>query len=355
MHDLGLALLAAATAYLLAALLGPGVTERLRRLCRERIDTASPKLAKLHAAKSGTPSMGGLLIVGCWLAAVALCCDLGQPAVLIAVAATLAFAVLGVCDDAIKARGRRRGLSVRAKLSGQAAIAVATVAALAIADDWNGRVDWLLYAPLAVMLIMGMSNAVNVTDGLDGLAGGCGAIAATALALIALLVPSAGPGDAERNRQVALLAAALAGALAGFLRLNRAPARLFMGDTGSLPLGGLLALLAILSHLQWLLLFVGGVFVAELASVVLQVVWFRRTGRRLFLCAPLHHHFEFLGWPEPTIVRRCWTVAGALAVGGCLAFAPAIWTRPRWAAFDSIHEALVTVGEESPRMSSDAR
>ncbi len=354
MHNLGLALLVAATAFLLAALFGPGVTDLLRRLCRERIDTASPTLAKLHAAKAGTPSMGGLLIVGCWLAAVALCCDLGQPPVLIAVTATLAFAVLGVCDDAIKARGRRRGLSVRAKLLGQLAISVAAVVALALVGDRTNPFDWLLYAPLATLFITGMSNAVNVTDGLDGLAGGCGAIAAAALAVIALLVPVTDPGDAERNRQVALLAAALAGALAGFLRLNRAPARLFMGDAGSLPLGGLLALLAILTQLQWFLLVVGGVFVAELVSVVLQVAWFRRTGRRLFLCAPLHHHFEFLGWTESTIVRRCWAVAGALAIGGCLMIAPAAWSRPQWAGWDFGRDTIATVSEESYLVSSDA-
>ena len=322
MQNLALPLVGAVLAYLIVVCVGPRAIELLRRLCRERIDTMSPTLASLHARKAGTPSMGGLLIFGGWLAAVAVCCDLRQSSALIAVAGTLAFVILGACDDLIKARGRCRGLSARAKLSGQICISVATAVTAGGDGDLTSAIDWLVYVPLATLLITGMSNAVNLTDGLDGLAAGCGAIAAAALTVTALLLPARDSGDAEQHRQVAMLAATLAGALVGFLRFNRSPARVFMGDTGSLPLGGLLALLAILLHGELLLLVVGGVFVAELASVVLQVVWFRRTGRRLFRCAPLHHHFEFLGWPEPRIVQRCWAAAAALAITGLLIAGP---------------------------------
>jgi phospho-N-acetylmuramoyl-pentapeptide-transferase len=307
----------ACLAYVAVTALGPWAIHRLRRLCRERIDTASAKLASLHAAKSGTPSMGGLLIFGCWFAAVGVCCDLTQRTVWIALLTTLGLAVLGACDDLTKRRGRR-GLSVLAKLAGQVSIALPAGVALAAERDGEGAIFALLYIALAVLLITGMSNAVNLTDGLDGLAAGCGAIAATTLAAAACALSAIDHTNAAKDWQVALLALYLAAALAGFLRFNRLPAQVFMGDTGSLPLGGLLAVLALSLRSEWLLLLIGGVFVCELASVVIQLAWFRRTGRRVFRCAPLHHHFEFLGWPERVIVLRFWAAAGAMAGAGLL-------------------------------------
>jgi phospho-N-acetylmuramoyl-pentapeptide-transferase len=281
----------------------------------------------MHAGKSGTPSMGGLLIFGCWLATVALCCDLRQTTVLLCVAVTASFVALGACDDLIKARRRRRGLSASAKLAGQLLISTVVIVAGLECGAISGPCVWLVYVPLASLFVTGMSNAVNITDGLDGLAAGCGVLAAAALAMGAWLIPTVA-ADALEHRQLAMLACALAGSLAAFLRFNRSPARVFMGDTGALPLGGLLAMLSILLHCKLLLLLVGGVFVAELASVVLQVGWFRHTGRRLFRCAPLHHHFEFLGWPEPIIVKRFWVAAASFALAGLLLIASA---RVGWA------------------------
>ncbi|HET6882457.1 MAG TPA: phospho-N-acetylmuramoyl-pentapeptide-transferase [Pirellulales bacterium] len=318
MSDALLLLFATAIACLLVSIAGGRAIHFLRRICPERIDTASPRLAGLHATKAGTPSMGGLLIFGAWLAVVGLVCDFRQRGVLTAVAATCSFAALGACDDLIKARGCRRGLSARAKLSGQLAISVAVVLGALATGVVAAPVHWLIYVPLVSLLITGMSNAVNVTDGLDGLASGCGALVAIALTVTAELLPSSDAFELGRNRQVALLAAVLTGSLLGFVRFNRSPARVFMGDTGSLPLGGLLALLAVLLQCEALFLLIGGVFLIELGSVVLQVTWYRSTGHRLFRCAPLHHHFEFLGWPELTIVRRFWAAAACFAVAGLL-------------------------------------
>lgn len=316
--------LGATLGYVLVAAIGPAAIHFLRRLSRERIDTASPQLAALHARKAGTPSMGGILIFGCWLSAIAVCGDLRNPSMLIAVGITAAFAALGICDDAIKARGRR-GLRARTKLAGQLVISLAAVAAVYYTEATVKNLPlWQL--PLLCLYISAMSNAVNVTDGLDGLAAGCGALAAAALATVALLLPATDVIEAATHEQLAIITMVLAGTLAGFLRFNRSPARVFMGDAGSLPLGGLLALMAIMLRCEGWLCIVGGVFVAELASVVVQVAWFRRTGRRLFRCAPLHHHYEFLGLCERTIVLRFWDAAAGCAVMGfaLLAFAPSL-------------------------------
>jgi phospho-N-acetylmuramoyl-pentapeptide-transferase len=313
-----LRLLCGATlAYLIVAALGSPAIAALRRICRERIDTASAALTALHASKSGTPSMGGLIIFAGWFAVVALRGDVENRNVQIAVVTTLAFAGLGAADDLVKARGKKRGLSARVKLAAQLLIGLAAATMIYPQPDplAGYGIHWALFVPLAAVFMAGMSNAVNVSDGLDGLAAGCGALAAGTLAAAALFGTRGAGSPAEHT---GLMAATLTGALAGFLRFNRHPARVFMGDTGSLPLGGLLALLALdLGHV-WLLLLIGGVFFAELGSVVIQVAWFRRTGRRVLRCAPLHHHFEFLGWPEAAIVRRFWIASAVLALAGVL-------------------------------------
>jgi phospho-N-acetylmuramoyl-pentapeptide-transferase len=297
--------------------IGQRAIDGLGRICRERIDTASSIVATLHAGKSGTPSMGGLLVFVVWLASVATCCDLTNQTVQLAIAATVAFLALGTIDDLIKARGRKRGLSARAKLTVQLILGLAAATAVAIQEGRfaNHGENAVVFVLFATVVIAGMSNAVNLSDGLDGLAAGCGSVAAAGLCVAAL---ACARGSDDRNGQIALMSATLAGALVGFLRFNRHPARVFMGDTGSLPLGALLALLAISLRQCWLLSVIGSVFLIELASVVIQVAWFRRTGRRVFRCAPLHHHFEFLGWPEPVIVRRFWIASAALALVGVL-------------------------------------
>lgn len=271
-------------------LAGPATIRLLKRRCRETIRRDSPQLATLSAGKAATPSMGGLLILAGFLLPLCLLVDI-SPRMVAVIGLAIGLGVLGICDDLAKRRLHRRGISARAKLAGQSLVAAATVFWLV----WHGEIA----APLlATVVIVGMSNAVNLADGLDGLTGGC-----SLLALVAF-VPLAAGNDL-------VLIASLAGALLGFLWFNRHPARIFMGDTGSLPLGGLLGLLIVLLGTTVPLLVVCGVFLVEIASVVLQVGCFRLLGRRVFLCAPLHHHFQFLGWPEQRIVRRFW-LAGAL-------------------------------------------
>jgi phospho-N-acetylmuramoyl-pentapeptide-transferase len=165
---------------------------------------------------------------------------------------------------------------------------------------------------LSALLIVASSNAVNLTDGLDGLAAGCLVSALSAFAILAYAAGDAIPGASE----VMVIAAATIGGLLGFLRFNRHPARVFMGDTGSLPLGGLLAFVAIVLRQELLLAVIGGVFVMEAASVMLQVGVYKCRQYRVFRCAPLHHHFQFKGWPEPQIVARFWLVSALLAVVG---------------------------------------
>ena len=180
----------------------------------------------------------------------------------------------------------------------------------------------LWFIPLAVIVIVGSSNAVNLTDGLDGLAGGCLIFAAAAMGMVAYASGHAElaeylhvariPGAGEMT----VLAGGMIGGLLGFLWFNCHPAQVFMGDTGSLPLGGLLGLLAVVTRQELLLLLVGGVFVAEAASVILQVGYYKWRRRRIFLCAPLHHHFQFQGWPETRIVVRFWIASALCAILG---------------------------------------
>jgi phospho-N-acetylmuramoyl-pentapeptide-transferase len=173
-------------------------------------------------------------------------------------------------------------------------------------------INWL-YIPWATIVIIAVSNAVNLTDGLDGLAAGCTTITASATTVIILAGVSSGQGS-ESSMTVAASSAALAGSAAGFLWFNRFPARVFMGDAGSLPIGGILAITALMSGTELLLLLTGAVFVVETLSVMLQVFWFRRTGRRILLCSPLHNHFVFQKVPETKIVKWFWFTAATTAI-----------------------------------------
>jgi phospho-N-acetylmuramoyl-pentapeptide-transferase len=237
-------------------------------------------------------------------------------------------------DDLLKTRCFR-GLSPRTKLGGQLVVASVAAAMIygqqaALPADTPLRLDlagaslrlgvWFL--PLAVIVIVGASNAVNLADGLDGLAGGCllgaaGAMgAADYFAGHAGLAASLGLPHVAGAGEMAVVAAAMIGAVLGFLWFNCHPAQVFMGDTGSLPLGALLGLLAVVARQEALLVVVGGVFVAEAASVILQVGFFKWRRRRVFRCAPLHHHFQFLGWPESRIVARFWIASVLCAFVG---------------------------------------
>ena len=268
---------------------------------------------KSHQKKSGTPTMGGIMIIlGITLGTLA--AAPWTPEVLLAVFIMLGHFVLGFLDDYIKVvKKRNLGLKARQKLAGQILIAVVTMyvatQVLGIDTDiWIPGLDanvslGVLYYPLVLFVLVGTSNAVNLTDGLDGLAAGTVAIAASAFAVVSVLT---GHGD------LAYFCVAMAAACLAFLRFNAHPAKVFMGDTGSLALGGALAAVGILTHTELLLVVIGFVFVCEALSGIIQVISFQTTGKRVFRMSPIHHHFELGGWSEWKVVTVFWCV-GLLA------------------------------------------
>jgi len=323
----------AITAFLLAVLLGPWFIAKLREKgIVKRVRQEGPES---HYGKTGTPTMGGLLILAAIAIPTVLWADPASPEVRIALAATLWAGAIGFLDDYLQVvRRQPKGLVGRAKLAGQVTLGILVGVATVWLFDQGGlatsitlpflkerMVDlgWL-YLPFVVLVITGASNAVNLTDGLDGLAIGIVVFAAVAFAgltyvaghskfadyLQILYVPGAG--------ELTVFCAAIFGASLGFLWYNSHPAQIFMGDTGSLALGGALGVVAILIKMELILAIVGGLFVAEALSVILQVASFRLTGKRIFRMAPIHHHFELLGWPESKVVVRFWIVAGLLAL-----------------------------------------
>jgi len=327
--------LAAMVGFLAAVLLGPRWIAWLRRRFREPIKSDSAEIRRMHRNKQSTPTMGGLFIVAGVLAGVATFGDLTNCYLQIALLVGGGLTLIGAVDDLVKLRGTANGISARSKLAAQ--LAVAGVAAVllyqhhaALPDGLqlrlplagNGFSLGLWFIPLAVVVIVGASNAVNLTDGLDGLAGGCLIFATVAMTVVVyagghaelaayLNVPRI-PGSGEMT----ILSGAMVGGVLGFLWFNCHPAQVFMGDTGALPLGGLLGLLAVVARQELLLVIVGGVFVAEAASVILQVGYYKWRQRRVFLCAPLHHHFQFLGWAENKIVVRFWIASALCALLG---------------------------------------
>jgi phospho-N-acetylmuramoyl-pentapeptide-transferase len=332
------ALCAALTAFLVCLVLGPSVIRWLAlQKVGERIRTDSDRLnGILHGAgKVGTPTMGGVLIVAAVATATLLFGRLDNLAVLLALWTTVAMGVLGAVDDWNKLTvPGSKGMSVRTKLAFQAAISAIVVGAL-YAHGSPAERPGVVGIPLAramvvdlgatyvlagAFVMVGASNAVNLTDGLDGLAAGCSALAALALAPVAYAVGRADwsaflhmPHVASAG-EVAVYLAAVGGACMGFLWWNCHPASVFMGNTGSLAIGGGLAVAALAARQEWALALAGGVFVFEALSVLVQVAWFKRTGRRVFRCAPFHHHLQFLGWKETQVVTRLWIVAGILGL-----------------------------------------
>ncbi len=296
----------------------------LRKLkARQVISTDAPKR---HQTKAGTPTMGGLIIlVGGLVTALAYPAT-GSRALLAAVIlATLGLGVVGFLDDLlIILRGKNLGLRAREKLLGQFIVAIAFAGWMAWMDAQAGTplgTSRLLLAAYHVLLMVGLSNAVNLTDGLDGLAGGV--TLSTWLTLAALGSLATGVAtlpflQVQGDAGLVVFCAAFAGATLGYLWYNAHPAQIFMGDTGSLAIGGGLAAAAIAMRLEWLLLLAALVPIAEAGSVTLQVVWFKRTGRRIFKMSPLHHHFELCDWPETRIVTRFALVS---ALCGLLALA----------------------------------
>jgi phospho-N-acetylmuramoyl-pentapeptide-transferase len=295
-----------------ALLLGAVLIPWLARLrVGQVIRTQGPER---HLAKAGTPTMGGLIFLVPAVAAVLAVAARDAVAWLV-LALTLAFAAIGFVDDYQKVvRHRALGLRAREKLLAQ--IVAAGLFAAVAAGEFHAAGPWALpgggtwtpgmwYVPLTVLAILGAANAVNLTDGLDGLAGGTMVVA---LAFFVVWAGNVGETGA------ALVALALASSVVGFLRYNLHPARVFMGDTGALGLGAALAGLAIVTRATLFLPIVGGVFVLEALSVIVQVASFRLLGRRLLKMSPLHHHFELVGWSEERIVISFWAAALVFAV-----------------------------------------
>ncbi len=312
----------------------------LIRLLRKKQEAGQPILSyleEMHAKKKGTPTMGGSMMLIAILISTLLWADVTNLYVWLVLMTTLSFGLIGATDDYNKLINRRNnaGLSGRTRLILEFIVACAVVTwaqhlmpahlshHLALPFFKDVLIDLgYFYVPLAALVVVGAANAVNFTDGLDGLASMPVMIAAAVFIIFAYLVGSAKfaehlqlhhvPGTAE----LAVFCGALVGAALGFLWYNAPPAQVIMGDTGSLALGGALGAVAVFTKHELVLALVGGIFVAETLSVIIQVASFKMTGKRVFKMAPLHHHFEKIGWPESTIVVRFWIIAIVLALLG---------------------------------------
>lgn len=333
-------ILAILTALILSLVLGPWFINRLRRLqIGETIRTDGPET---HKKKAGTPTMGGTMILFSLIIPTLLWCDLSNRFVWVVLAITTSYGLIGFLDDYRKLRVSKKGLPGRTKLILQALVTAAVVGyifysnlfdidlrfrvALPLVDFYKYPFMMIgpLYVIFAVLVIIGSSHGVNMTDGLDGLAIGPVIIAAGTF-----LILSYGAGTVIKGfniaeylkipyiygaGELAIFCGALVGASVGFLWYNTYPAQIFMGDVGSLSLGGALGTLAVLTKNELTLFILGGVFVAETVSVMLQVLSFKMTGKRIFKMAPLHHHFELKGWAEPKVIVRFWIIAVMLAL-----------------------------------------
>ena len=319
------------TALVIGLIIGP----RFISMLRVRQGKGQPIRAdgpQSHLAKRGTPTMGGLMILISLVISMLLWMDLTNPFVWACLAVTVGFGFIGFLDDYDKVSKRSaKGISGRARLLAE--FAVAGVASYLIVSQisTNLYVPFLSdrYIPLgpfyyvfAAFVMVGAGNAVNLTDGLDGLATMPVVIAAGAFAIIAYLAGRAdfaaylGIPHVPRAGDLAILCAGIMGACLAFLWFNAPPAAVFMGDTGSLALGGALGAIAVAAHHEIVLGIVGGLFVLEALSVIIQVAVYKRTGKRVFKMAPIHHHFEQLGWKESTVVIRFWIVSIILALLG---------------------------------------
>jgi phospho-N-acetylmuramoyl-pentapeptide-transferase len=324
------------TALVISFVLGPRVIAWLKSKQGEGQPIREDGPAGHLLTKQGTPTMGGFLILLAILISTLLWADLTNGYVWAVLLVTCGFGLVGFADDYIKLTTRSsKGLPGRAKLIAQIAIAavatywissltpdgMATHLAVPFLKDLLIDLSWF-FMPFAILVMVGASNAVNLTDGLDGLAIVPVMIAAGCFALIAYLVGNAVFANYLQLHQVpgsgelAVFCGALVGASLGFLWFNAPPAMVFMGDTGSLACGGALGGIAVVTKHELVLAIIGGLFVLETVSVIVQVASFRMTGRRVFRMAPLHHHFEQKGWAEATIVIRFWIIASILALVG---------------------------------------
>ncbi len=314
---------AAVTAMLICFLVGGPMLRWLQK--RQYGQVVREDGPQSHFSKKGTPTMGGILILAAWLLPVLLWSDLTNGFVWTAVGATAGFALIGLWDDLLKLQQKHsRGLSARGKLVAQFVLAgfIASVlwktgfpTKLTVPFFKNSPDLGLAFVPFAMVVMVGAANAVNLTDGLDGLA-----IGTTGIALATFAVITYGAGNARIARyldipfvlgtgELAVFVGAGVGAAIGFLWFNSHPAQVFMGDVGSMGLGGGIGCVAVLAKQEILLVLVGGVFVLEALSVIAQVASFKMTGKRVLRMAPLHHHFELGGWPESKVVIRFWILA----------------------------------------------
>ncbi|GHV20551.1 phospho-N-acetylmuramoyl-pentapeptide-transferase [Spirochaetia bacterium] len=321
---------AALTTLLICYTAGPGIIENLRKLkIRQSIRDDGPTS---HLKKSGTPTMGGIMIIISVVISMLLWQDLDSEIVWICLASFAAFGLVGFIDDFLKIKAHNsKGLPAWAKLAGLFVISVGVVLVLFFSGEQstalfipfmkNAAVDlgvfWIIFA---VILIIGESNAVNLSDGLDGLAAGLLIFVFITLAIITYLSGRAdyssylGIPFIEGAGELTVLCLALVGACVGFLWFNAHPAEVFMGDVGSLALGGVIAVISLIIKKEILILIAGGVFVLEAASVIIQVLYYKWKKQRVFKMAPLHHHFELSGWAETKVVTRFWILGALFAI-----------------------------------------
>ena len=320
------------SALVISLLVGPSLIGRLRRMQYGADSLRADTPERHQQTKKDTPTMGGVIILLAILASTTLWANLTNRYVWVAMLAIAAFGLTGMWDDWTKIR-HRRGIPARLKLGAQAVITLlllqivfwqppeqwSPVLAIPFLKGWFVHLGgwWFLFA---MLVVIGSSNAVNLTDGLDGLAIGPIVMAGGAFGIIAYLTGNFRAADylkilnVRGAGELTVFCGALIGAAIGFLWFNCHPAEVFMGDAGSLALGGAIGMLAVLTKAELLLPLIGGLYVVEAVSVILQVASFKLTGRRVFRMAPLHHHYELTGWAEPKIVVRFWIVSFALAL-----------------------------------------
>jgi phospho-N-acetylmuramoyl-pentapeptide-transferase len=326
------AALAIITAMTICFVLAPWLIEKLKRMSvTQHIRDDGPKT---HLSKTGTPTMGGILIIFSVIVSVFLWGDINNKYILVMMVSIVGFGLIGLADDYLKIKNEdSKGMSAWYKFGAQITLALligllfyynpddnfTTTLSIPFFKKWLIDMGWF-YIPFAVLVIVGSSNAVNLTDGIDGLAIGLVGIATLANGALVYISGHAGfsqylhvlflPGTGE----LTVFCGAMFGAALGFLWFNSYPAEVFMGDVGSLGLGGALGTLAVITKHEIVLALVGGIFVIETFSVIIQVASFKLTGKRVFKMAPIHHHFELKGWPETKVIVRFWIVGIILAL-----------------------------------------
>ena len=320
------------TAMLITFVCGPWIVQRLRGMSvTQQIRDDGPGS---HAAKSGTPTMGGIIIIVSILVSVLLWGDLKNMYIWIMIGSLVSFGAVGLIDDYLKVvKKNHKGLPARYKFGAQflLALLIGVLLYLNPKDPLSDTLSipffkrWLFdlgvfYIPFSLIVIIGSSNAVNLTDGIDGLAIGLVAIAVLANGVLVYISGNKNLAQylqvlyIPKTGELTVFCGAMLGASLGFLWYNSYPADVFMGDVGSLGLGGALGTLAVITKHEIVLAVVGGIFVIETMSVILQVASFKLTGKRIFKMAPIHHHFELKGWPEPKVIVRFWIVGIILAL-----------------------------------------